>query len=122
MVYPIEKCLWLALLAVFVVSAAPTPVEGVCAPPSSNLVTKANENAVGITNLLQSEADSTSPFAIFGGGVSPFGSITSTYGKNGLQLTPANDPSDNESNSSATLDSGSSSKAAESNSFSVILV
>ena len=77
----------------------------------------ANESAVGITNLLQSEDGSTSPFAGFGGGVSPFGYITSPFGQDGWQFAPANSPSDNESNSNTGFDSGSPSKAAESDSF-----
>ena len=110
--YALEKCLWLAVLAAFV-SAAPTPVEGVYVRPSANLVTVAHEGPVGITNLLQSEDDSNSPFS----GVSPFGDITTPFGKNGWQLAPASDSSDHDSNINTSLDSGSPSKAAESDSF-----
>ncbi|KZT71438.1 hypothetical protein DAEQUDRAFT_106403 [Daedalea quercina L-15889] len=91
MVFAFEKCLWLALFfaAVFVV-AAPTPVE------------------LGITNLLQSDADSTSPFAIFGAGVAPFGSLADS--SNDGQSTSGDKSSDTASDSAHASATGSSSK------------
>lgn len=89
--------------------------------PSSNLVSMAHGAAAGNTNLLQSEVDSTSPFAAFGTVVSPFGSISSSisnpFGDDGSLFYPPNDASENESGTNTASESGSSSQPAESDSF-----